>query len=58
MIGMPNVGVEVVVMDDGKVLLLRRRDFDVWGLPGGYVDAGESIAEAALREVGEETGLA
>ena len=55
--GLPSVGVEVVVVDDGMVLLMRRRDFDVWGLPGGYVDPGESMAEAARREVQEETGL-
>ncbi len=55
--GLPNVGVEVVIVDDGKVLLMRRQDFDVWGLPGGYIDPGESVAEAALREVQEETGL-
>jgi 8-oxo-dGTP diphosphatase len=55
--GMPRVGVEVVVEDAGKILLMRRQDFDVWGLPGGYVDAGESMAEAARREVLEETGL-
>ena len=34
-----------------------REDFHVWGLPGGAVEAGESIAEAALREVYEETGV-
>jgi len=49
--GWPRVGVKVVVVDDGKVLFMRRRDFDVWGLPGGYVDPGESIVEAARREV-------
>src|SRR5690349_5032627 len=55
--GLPTVGVEIVVRRAGKVLLARRADFDVWGLPGGYVDPGESLAEAAVREVREETGL-
>jgi len=55
--GLPTVGVEVVVVEDANVLLMRRRDFDIWGLPGGYVEPGESMAEAALREVREETGL-
>jgi len=54
---LPTVGVEVVVVDDLNVLLMRRWDFDVWGLPGGYVEPGESMVEAALREVREETGL-
>ena len=44
---------------DGKVLLQRRgdRERDVWGFPGGAVELGESVAEAAVREVAEETGL-
>lgn len=46
----------VVVDDDGLVLLHRRRDNDLWALPGGVMELGESIAEAAVREVHEETG--
>lgn len=40
-----------------KVLLTRRSDNGEWCLPGGGVDAGESVAEACEREVWEETGL-
>jgi ADP-ribose pyrophosphatase YjhB (NUDIX family) len=39
-----------------EILLMRRSDNGHWGLPGGYVDAGESVAHAAAREVREETG--
>jgi 8-oxo-dGTP diphosphatase len=53
----PTVGVSAVVLRDGQVLLTKREDFEVWCLPGGEVDEGESLAEAAVREVREETGL-
>jgi ADP-ribose pyrophosphatase YjhB (NUDIX family) len=39
-----------------EVLLMQRRDNGHWGLPGGYVDPGESVVQAAVREVLEETG--
>ena len=51
------VGVCVAIIQDGCVLLTKRKDFEVWCLPGGGVDAGESIAQAAVRETAEETGL-
>jgi ADP-ribose pyrophosphatase YjhB (NUDIX family) len=52
------LAVNVAVIDsDQRVLLTRREDFEVWCLPGGAVDEGESLAEAAVREVHEETGL-
>jgi ADP-ribose pyrophosphatase YjhB (NUDIX family) len=39
-----------------EILLMQRSDNGHWGLPGGHVEPGESVAEAALREVFEETG--
>lgn len=47
----------VAVIDNGKVLLTKREDFEVWCLPGGGVEDGESLAEAAIREAKEETGV-
>jgi 8-oxo-dGTP pyrophosphatase MutT (NUDIX family) len=40
-----------------EVLVLHVRDQDRWGFPKGHVEVGESIAEAARREIIEETGL-
>jgi len=54
---MIDLGVAVVVVDDGGVLLVEREDSDVWCLPGGGVDDGESVAAAAVREVEEEPGI-
>jgi len=52
------VGVGVIVLDErGRVLLERRSDCSWWGLPGGQIEPGETIEEAAVREVKEETGL-
>ncbi|HUF93473.1 MAG TPA: NUDIX hydrolase, partial [Candidatus Limnocylindria bacterium] len=49
----------LVVDDDGRILLIRARDLrnqPVWTLPKGTLQAGETSADAALREVREETG--
>ena len=40
-----------------KMLLVRRADNGRWAVPGGYMEPGESVAEACFREVWEETGL-
>lgn len=47
----------VVADEAGRILLARRTDNDLWTIPGGAMDPGESIAETAVREVKEETGL-
>ncbi|MEV7546149.1 NUDIX domain-containing protein [Streptomyces sp. NPDC089915] len=50
--------VTVVAQDgEGRVLLIHRTDNGLWALPGGGVDTGESVAEAAVRETREETGF-
>ncbi len=47
-----------LVVKDGKILLVKRAkdpDKDKWGLPGGMVEAGETLEQAAMRELLEET---
>lgn len=56
----PLPSARVAVVDDGAVLLIRQRGGDepgAWVLPGGHVEAGESLPQAAARELAEETGL-
>jgi 8-oxo-dGTP pyrophosphatase MutT (NUDIX family) len=51
--------VSAVIFDRRRRLLLQQRsDGGQWGLPGGSVEIGESVAAAVVREVLEETGLA
>ncbi|MGW0586618.1 NUDIX hydrolase [Streptosporangium sp. NPDC002607] len=51
------VGVSAVVVDDrGRILMQRRTDNGLWALPGGGMDLTESVPQAAVREVKEETG--
>jgi ADP-ribose pyrophosphatase YjhB (NUDIX family) len=52
----PSVNV-VVADDDGRILLICRTDNGNWALPGGAVDLGESVPQAAVRETLEETGV-
>jgi 8-oxo-dGTP pyrophosphatase MutT (NUDIX family) len=47
----------IVTDDQGRILLVKRRDNTLWALPGGGHDIGETIADTAVREVKEETGL-
>jgi len=52
----PSVNV-VVTNDKGEILLIKRSDNDNWALPGGAIDLGESLTQAAIRETKEETGI-
>lgn len=47
----------VIRNDAGDILLIHKIDNDLWALPGGGHDAGESITDTVVREVQEETGL-
>lgn len=52
----PSVNV-VVTNDAGEILMIRRTDNDNWAVPGGAIDLGESVAQAAIRETREESGI-
>jgi ADP-ribose pyrophosphatase YjhB (NUDIX family) len=52
----PSVNV-VVTNDAGDILMIRRSDNDNWAVPGGAIDLGESLPQAAIRETLEETGI-
>jgi ADP-ribose pyrophosphatase YjhB (NUDIX family) len=57
----PKVATGVVFSYDGGILLVQRAiqpSYGKWVFPGGYVDRGETLEAAALREVWEESGLA
>lgn len=54
----PELAAGAVVLRDQALLLLHEASEDRWCLPKGHVDAGESLEQAAIREVEEETGLA
>lgn len=56
----PLVGVGAVIVQDTRVLLIRRGHAPLlgeWSLPGGVLECGETLAEAVVREAQEETGL-
>ncbi|MBM7786499.1 NUDIX hydrolase [Tenggerimyces flavus] len=52
----PSVNV-VVIDDQSRVLMIRRTDNDNWAVPGGAIDLGESVTQAAIRETMEESGI-
>ncbi|MEA3322920.1 MAG: NUDIX hydrolase [Patescibacteria group bacterium] len=55
---MCKIGVFAIILDDKKrVLLCHRRDYDLWNLPGGCLEEGESPWDSVVREVKEETNL-
>ena len=47
----------IVPNERGELLLVHKTDNDLWALPGGGMDVGESMAETVVREVKEETGI-
>ncbi|WP_280456770.1 NUDIX hydrolase [Nocardia carnea] len=52
------VAVSALVQDDrGRVLMIRRSDNDLYAIPGGGLEAGETVTQAVEREVFEETGI-
>ena len=56
----PSVGVGVLIWNDGKLLLGKRKNThgeNMWAFPGGHLEFGESPTECAIRETLEETGL-
>jgi len=54
----PSVGVATVVMKEGKILLGKdTHKGDVYGIPGGHWESGETLKECAMREVEEESGV-
>jgi 8-oxo-dGTP pyrophosphatase MutT (NUDIX family) len=50
-------GAAAVINNEGKILLMRRSDNQLWVMPGGQMEVGESPAEAVVRETFEETGI-
>ncbi|WP_134730284.1 NUDIX hydrolase [Amycolatopsis nivea] len=52
------VAVSAFIQDDkGRILMIRRTDNDLYAIPGGQLELGETLSEAAIREVREETGI-
>ncbi|MEQ0560333.1 NUDIX domain-containing protein [Amycolatopsis sp. NEAU-NG30] len=52
------VAVSAFIQDDeGRILMIRRTDNDLYSIPGGQMELGETLAQAAVREVREETGI-
>ena len=51
-------GVAVIILnEENQVLLQKRADVGLWGIPSGHVEIGETVSETAIREVKEETNL-
>ncbi len=54
----PVVAADVIIEIGGRIVLIERKNFPRgWAIPGGFVDVGESVEDAAVREMREETSL-
>lgn len=53
----PTLAASAACFRDGKVLIAKRLKPSLWSLPGGRLEPGETLAEAAIRELYEETGV-
>ena len=53
----PKLDVRMGIFREGGVLLVQERTDELWALPGGFVDVGDSPSEAAIRETHEEAGI-
>jgi 8-oxo-dGTP diphosphatase len=56
----PKVTADAAIVEDARIVLVRRGNppyKDCWALPGGFVEVGERVEEACVREAKEETGL-
>jgi 8-oxo-dGTP diphosphatase len=57
---LPLVGVGAIIIDGDRVLLVKRAHPPIqgqWSIPGGVLEVGEMVRDAAIREAREETGL-
>src|SRR5438477_12935743 len=54
----PPIAADVIIEMEGRIVLIERKNFPPgWAIPGGFVDVGEPVELAAIREAREETSL-
>lgn len=49
-------GASAIIIKDNRILMIRTKDSNSWGIPSGGVEVGETAEEACIREISEETG--